>query len=168
MATANFYGALSKSNAFDRFLAKHILPYQTRYYFFILGLARFSWAIQSLFYSFENETLNKSKILSWCERLFLVAHWVFFTAVTIAWTSTWKEVVLFFVASQLTTGYLLAIVFAMNHNGMPVLTPEEATNMEFYEIQVVTGRDVSCSAVGDWIFGGLNYQIEHHVSLIVL
>jgi fatty acid desaturase len=27
---------------------------------------------------------------------------------------------------------------------------------------------VSCSAVGDWIFGGLNYQIEHHVSLIVL
>lgn len=75
---------------------------------------------------------------------------------------------MFFVASQLTTGYLLAIVFAMNHNGMPVLTPEEATNMEFYEIQVVTGRDVSCSAVGDWIFGGLNYQIEHHVSLIVL
>lgn len=145
-------------------MAEHVLPYQTRYYFFVLGFARLSWAIQSLIYSFENETLSKSKLLSWCERIFLVVHWIFFSYCAIAWIGNWRDICMFFVVSQMTTGYLLAIVFAMNHNGMPVFTPEEAANKEFYELQVLTGRDVSCTVFGDWIMGGLNYQIEHHVS----
>lgn len=37
--------------------------------------------------------------------------------------------------------------------------------MDFYELQVLTGRDVSSTAFGDWLMGGLNSQIEHHVSL---
>ncbi|KAI9481363.1 MAG: delta-6 fatty acid desaturase [Benjaminiella poitrasii] len=163
-AAANFYGSI-KDNAsgFDKFIAEHILPYQTRYYFFILGFARFSWAVQSIIYSFNNETLNKSKVLSWCERVFLIVHWIFFTYCVVAWSATWKDVLMFFIVSQLTTGYLLAVVFAMNHNGMPVLSSEEASKMEFYELQVITGRDVNCNVFGDWIMGGLNYQIEHHV-----
>jgi fatty acid desaturase len=36
--------------------------------------------------------------------------------------------------------------------------------MEFFEIQVITGRDVTLSPLGDWFMGGLNYQIEHHVN----
>jgi len=164
-AAANFYGSL-KDNAsgFDRFIAEHILPYQTRYYFFILGFARTSWAIQSIIYSFKNETLNKSKLLSWCERIFLIVHWIFFTYCTVAWIGSLRNIAMFFVVSQITTGYLLAIVFAMNHNGMPVYSPEEASHTEFYELQCITGRDVNCTVFGDWIMGGLNYQIEHHVS----
>lgn len=91
-------------------------------------------------------------------------HWAFFTYVTIAWIGDWKNIIWFFVISQATTGYLLAIVFAMNHNGMPIYTPEQASNTEFYELQVITGRDVSSNTFGDWLMGGLNYQIEHHVS----
>jgi fatty acid desaturase len=164
LAAANYYGSINdNASGFDKFIAKHILPYQTRYYFFLLAFARFSWAVQSLIYSFKNDSIGKSKTLSWCERVFLVVHWVFFASCVVAWTSTWSEVVLFFVMSQITTGYLLAFVFAMNHNGMPVLTPEQADKTEFYEMQVITGRDVSMSGLGDWLFGGLNYQIEHHV-----
>jgi fatty acid desaturase len=132
-----------------------------------LALARLSWAIKSVTYSFENDTLNKSKWLSYCERVFLMIHWLFFTYVTIAWTKSWTDVAMFFMISQATTGYLLAIVFAMNHNGMPVLTPEQASNTEFYELQVITGRDVTCNAFGDFVMGGLNYQIEHHVSWLI-
>lgn len=166
LAAANFYGSIKDNESgFDKFIAEHILPYQTRYYFFLLAFARFSWAVQSLIYSFKNDSINKSKLLSWCERIFLVTHWVFFASCVIAWTSTWKEVWMFFVMSQITTGYLLAFVFAMNHNGMPVLTPEQADKTEFYEMQVITGRDITLSSLGDWLFGGLNYQIEHHVSL---
>ncbi|OAD04353.1 hypothetical protein MUCCIDRAFT_37214 [Mucor lusitanicus CBS 277.49] len=163
-AAANFYGSL-KDNAsgFDRFIAEHILPYQTRYYFFILGFARTSWAIQSIIYSFKNETLSKSKLLSWCERIFLIVHWIFFTYCTVAWIGSLRNIIMFFVVSQITTGYLLAIVFAMNHNGMPVYSPEEANHTEFYELQCITGRDVNCTVFGDWIMGGLNYQIEHHL-----
>lgn len=163
-AAANYYGSLKDNQSgFDKFLAEHVLPYQTRYYFFILAFARFSWAIQSLLYSFKNDSINKSKILSYFERIFLVTHWTFFISCVVAWSGTWKDVGLFFVVSNLTAGYLLAFVFAMNHNGMPVLSSEEANKTEFYELQVITGRDVNLSAFGDWLFGGLNYQIEHHV-----
>lgn len=49
---------------------------------------------------------------------------------------------------------------------MPVISQEKAESMEFFEIQVITGRDVSLGPIGDWFMGGLNYQIEHHVSFI--
>nr|AFD18732.1 delta-6 fatty acid desaturase [Rhizopus arrhizus] len=73
------------------------------------------------------------------------------------------HMVLFFLVSQATTGFTLALVFALNHNGMPVITEEKVESMEFFEIQVITGRDVTLSPLGDWFMGGLNYQIEHHV-----
>ncbi|KAI8967435.1 delta-6 fatty acid desaturase [Mycotypha africana] len=165
-AAANYYGSL-KDNAsrFDRFIAEHILPHQTRYYFFILAFARLSWAIQSVIYSYRHESISsKPRFITLSERIFLLIHWAFFTYCTVAWTGyRWQSIILFFVVSQITTGYLLALVFAMNHNGMPVLSPEQATRTEFYELQVITGRDVNCSFLGDWIMGGLNYQIEHHV-----
>ncbi|ORX46270.1 delta-6-desaturase [Hesseltinella vesiculosa] len=165
MATATFYGSLEdqKDSTFSRFIAEHILPYQTRYYFFVIGFARLSWAIQSLQYSFSVGALNKSPSLNLLERSMLVCHWVLYTSWTLLFISSWTNMLMFFVVSQATTGYALALVFAMNHSGMPVLTQEQAEKMEFFEIQCVTARDVSMGPLGDWFFGGLNYQIEHHV-----
>jgi len=46
---------------------------------------------------------------------------------------------------------------------MPVVTKEEAKNLDFYSLQVITGRDVFPSWFVTWFTGGLNYQIEHHL-----
>lgn len=163
-ASAAYYHSLNdEPNMISRFLAESVLPHQNRYYFFVLAFARFSWAIQSLLYSFNEGAINKSAALNLYERLCLVSHWLLFSYCTIAWNSTVSNMILFFLVSQATTGYTLALVFALNHNGMPVITEEKAENMEFFEIQVVTGRDVTLSPLGDWFMGGLNYQIEHHV-----
>ncbi|KAI9485643.1 MAG: delta-6-fatty acid desaturase [Benjaminiella poitrasii] len=163
-ASAAYYGSLDEEpNMLSRFIAQSVLPYQTRYYFFVLGFARISWAIQSLIYSFNEGAINKSNKLNLYERGCLVFHWLLFTYCMIAWNSSIYNMLLFFLISQATTGYTLALVFALNHNGMPVISEEKAEKMEFFEIQVVTGRDVSMSALGDWFMGGLNYQIEHHV-----
>ncbi|KAI7852381.1 delta-6-fatty acid desaturase [Circinella umbellata] len=163
VASANYYGSLQGDDAFSRFMAENVLPYQTRYFFFVLAFARFSWAIQSVLYMLNEGALNKSKKLCFFERACLFAHWFIFTAATIFWIGSIKNMFLFFLMSQTTTGYLLALVFALNHNGMPVITQEKAETMEFYEIQVITGRDVALGPLGDWFMGGLNYQIEHHV-----
>ena len=149
----------------SRFIAESVLPYQTRYYFFVLGFARFSWAAQSFMYSFNKGAINKSAALNLYERASLVLHWAIFTYATIAWNSSIYNMIIFFLVSQATTGYTLALVFALNHNGMPVISEEKAETMEFFEIQVVTGRDVTLSPLGDWFMGGLNYQIEHHVRI---
>jgi fatty acid desaturase len=44
---------------------------------------------------------------------------------------------------------------------MPTLT--EADQLDFLRRQVLTSRNVRGSRVVDWVLGGLNYQIEHHL-----
>ncbi|KAI9318584.1 delta-6-fatty acid desaturase [Dichotomocladium elegans] len=163
-ASAQYYGSLNdEPGTFGRFMAESVLPYQTRYYFFILAVARISWAIQSLLYVLDKGSITKSRRLTAYELGCLTAHWALFTAVTVSWIGSVSNMFLFFFISQTVTGYCLALVFALNHNGMPVISQEKAEGMEFFEIQVVTGRDVELNAFGDWFMGGLNYQIEHHV-----
>lgn len=164
-ASAAYYASLDQEPTMvSRFLAEQVLPHQTRYFFFILAFARLSWALQSLSYSFKKESINKSRQLNLFERVCIVGHWALFAFCIYSWCSNVYHMVLFFLVSQATTGYTLALVFALNHNGMPVITEEKAESMEFFEIQVITGRDVTLSPLGDWFMGGLNYQIEHHVS----
>jgi hypothetical protein len=68
--------------------------------------------------------------------------------------------IMFFLVSQATTGYTLALVFALNHNGMPVISEEKAESMEFFEIQVITGRDVTLNPLGDWFMVNIHAPIS--------
>jgi fatty acid desaturase len=44
---------------------------------------------------------------------------------------------------------------------MPTLT--QAEELDFLRRQVLTSRNVRGSWLVDWLLGGLNYQIEHHL-----
>jgi fatty acid desaturase len=44
---------------------------------------------------------------------------------------------------------------------MPTLT--EADQLDFLRRQVLTSRNVRGGWLVDWVLGGLNYQIEHHL-----
>jgi len=58
-------------------------------------------------------------------------------------------------------GLYLAVLFWLNHIGMPAIQAEHG--LTFVEQQVVGSRNVRCPAILDWLFGGLNYQIEHYL-----
>ena len=58
-------------------------------------------------------------------------------------------------------GLYAGTVFAPNHKGMPIVGP--TSTLSYLERQVVTSRNVRAHPVTDWWFGGLNYQIEHHL-----
>ena len=66
-----------------------------------------------------------------------------------------------FVVAQMILGFYMAFVFAPNHKGMPMFT--DATRLSFLEQQVLTSRNVYGGPLVDWVYGGLNYQIEHHL-----
>src|SRR5439155_6407125 len=55
----------------------------------------------------------------------------------------------------------LTSIFAPNHKGMPMLDKE--SDMSFLYRQVVTARNVKAHPITDFWYGGLNYQIEHHL-----
>ncbi|HEY0617283.1 MAG TPA: acyl-CoA desaturase [Kribbella sp.] len=58
-------------------------------------------------------------------------------------------------------GLHLGSVFAPNHKGMEML--DEDKHWGHLEKQVRTSRNVNGNLCTDWMMGGLNYQIEHHL-----
>ena len=68
---------------------------------------------------------------------------------------------LFIVVHRALAGLHMGSVFAPNHKGMPVLEP--GTRLDYLRQQVLTARDVLPNPVIDYAYGGLNYQIEHHL-----
>lgn len=67
-----------------------------------------------------------------------------------------------FAAVQLALfGVLLGASFAPNHKGMPIIPA--TMKLDFLRRQVLTSRNVRGGPLTDFMMGGLNYQIEHHL-----
>jgi len=71
------------------------------------------------------------------------------------------QAVAFVIVHQGLFGLYLGCSFAPNHKGMPTLT--DADELDFVRRQVLTSRNVRGSRFVDFLLGGLNYQIEHHL-----
>jgi fatty acid desaturase len=69
--------------------------------------------------------------------------------------------VLFTLIHQAVEGIFFGMVFAPNHKGMPMI--EKGQTLDFFTQQVITSRNFRSNAFLDMVFGGLNYQIEHHL-----
>ena len=67
----------------------------------------------------------------------------------------------FIAVQQAVFSLYLGISFAPNHKGMPII--ETATATSFARRQVVTARNITGGRFTDFMLGGLNYQIEHHL-----
>ncbi len=74
---------------------------------------------------------------------------------------SWQMALAFFVVHQGTFGLYNSSVFASNHKGMPTI--DENGRMDFFREQVITSRNVTGPVLVDFWYGGLNYQIEHHL-----
>ncbi|WP_448006061.1 fatty acid desaturase family protein [Agromyces bauzanensis] len=67
-----------------------------------------------------------------------------------------------FIGVQLAVfGIYMGASFAPNHKGMPLI-PKDA-KLDFFSKQVLTSRNVSGGWWASALFGGLNYQVEHHL-----
>ena len=71
------------------------------------------------------------------------------------------QAILFTVIQRVLFGLYISSVFVPNHMGMPILNAKE--NPDFLLQQVLTSRNVKGHPLVDFLFGGLNYQIEHHL-----
>ncbi|GAA2565169.1 MULTISPECIES: acyl-CoA desaturase [Streptomyces] len=68
----------------------------------------------------------------------------------------------FIVVQYAAQGFYFGMIFAPNHKGMDVRDGEEET-LDWLERQVLTSRNIRPSRIIDFLYGGLNYQIEHHL-----
>jgi fatty acid desaturase len=94
------------------------------------------------------------------EALLLLLHFVGYVTALFLVLSPLQAAV-FVVVQQGLFGLYLGCSFAPNHKGMPTLS--EAEELDFLRTQVLTSRNVRGSRLVDFLLGGLNYQIEHHL-----
>src|SRR5215218_9054276 len=92
--------------------------------------------------------------------LLLAAHLAGYVT-ALVWVLSPLQAVAFVVVQQGLFGLYLGCAFAPNHKGMPTLT--DAEQLDFLRRQVLTSRNVEGSRLVDFVLGGLNYQIEHHL-----
>jgi fatty acid desaturase len=94
------------------------------------------------------------------EALLLLTHTSIYLAGLLLVMSPLKAAA-FVAIHQAVFGLYMGCSFAPNHKGMPILDAD--TEMDYLRRQVLTSRNVRGGVFTDWLLGGLNYQVEHHL-----
>jgi fatty acid desaturase len=94
------------------------------------------------------------------EASLITLHAALFLTVVL-WVLSPLRALAFVAVQQAVFSLYLGISFAPNHKGMPII--ESATAAGFARRQVTTARNITGGPFTTFLFGGLNYQIEHHL-----
>lgn len=66
-----------------------------------------------------------------------------------------------YIGVQWTANLYLGLAFAPNHKGMPIWATGQ--KLAFLDRQVLSSCNVKPGLIADYLYAGLNYQIEHHL-----
>jgi len=136
----------------QRLLVKH-----QKYFFFpLLALLGIDLQQRSVRYLLTHKR-EKYRAL---EAVLMGVHYVLYFGMVFSCLNFWQAL-LFIMVHQALFGIFLGSAFAPNHKGMPVL--EKGSRIDFLRRQVLTSRNVRGGFLNDFWYGGLNYQVEHHL-----
>ena len=96
----------------------------------------------------------------WLELSLVVARLVAYVVALVVLLPPGKAAA-FFAVQMAVFGLCLGGSFAPSHKGMPIVPP--TAKIDFLQRQVLTARNVRGSILVDFLMGGLDYQIEHHL-----
>jgi len=96
-------------------------------------------------------------ILEWS---LLTAHYLAYFSLVFVFLDL-APALAFIVCSHGLIGVYTGAVFAPNHKGMPIYG--RGSRPGYLERQVLTSRNVHSNPVNDFLYGGLNHQVEHHL-----
>jgi len=136
-------------------VARFVYRYQAYFFFPLLLLEGISLHVDSVHALLSRAARHRS----WESALFAI-HVVGYLGTVFLVLSPLRAVV-FIVVQQGLFGLYLGCSFAPNHKGMAILEADDRS--DFLRRQVLTSRNVRGSRLVDFLLGGLNYQIEHHL-----
>lgn len=136
-------------------LVRFMRPYQAWLYFPLGSLVSFTMRLKAVPYLLKR--------LNYGNYIFLVFH---ILGIIIWYVGPFLvfpplKAIIFFVFTNMVGGFYMLNIFAPNHKGIPQL--EKETQISFLEHQIITSRNVKTSLLGNYLYMGLNYQIEHHL-----
>lgn len=138
-----------------RGILRFIVKRQAQFFLPVLFLQAFGMRLINIRYLLNNKV--RYPVL---EPLSMVVHTAVYLGILFYFMNPWQAVV-FLLVHQALFGVYLASVFAPNHKGM--LLVDKDSDLDFLRQQVLTSRNVKAHPFVDFWYGGLNYQIEHHL-----
>lgn len=140
-----------------RSLGRFVMRHQVFLFFPMLLLVAIDMKRTSLRFLFREWKQVRHPLT---ELLLILAHLLVPAALLIFFLGWWQAI-LFLIVNQALLGFILGSAFAPNHKGMPVL--EKGSTLSFLRRQIITARNIQGHFFTDFWYGGLNYQIEHHL-----
>lgn len=137
-------------------IVQFFMKHQALTFFPVLSLSGFFQSFAAIRDVFFGERVQDRGL----QATFLILHHVLYFGLLFIALPWWQALIFFFV-HHLVTGLHLGLSFAPNHKGMPVVDPDH--ELDFLYVQAVTTRNVIPGPLIDYLYGGLNYQIEHHL-----
>ncbi len=145
-------GMMARKKGLGLFLARR----QHWLYFPALSMYAIIFQVKSTIHNIR----LKNSVGKWAELSLLLSHIGVFWVLPFFFMAWWKAL-LFVPLLRLLEGLYFGSVSATNHKGMRVVKKGE--QLGFVEKQVLTTRNVRQGIIVDFVYGGLNYQIEHHL-----
>ena len=136
-------------------LARWIVKRQAFLFFPLTLLEAISKRRGTLLYLFQNRAPHTR-----IESLLVAVNYALYLGLLFRWLAP-GPALLFIAVHQALYGAYMAAVFAPNHKGMPVLPP--GAPLDPLRLQVLTARNLKPHPLMDFLLGGQNYQIEHHL-----
>jgi fatty acid desaturase len=143
--------------------AQKMIRYQVYYFWFVLALLRMVWMLQSYLFVRTMKDCSNSvwRSLAKAESIAINGHYVF--QAYLLWHVPISLWIPFIFVSNCIAGFGIGIVVFFNHYAAHHFSVAKAADEDFFVLQMRTTRNMSPGVLTDWICGGLNYQIEHHL-----
>jgi fatty acid desaturase len=137
-------------------LLRWVMSNQGSLFFVVIMLEGISLHLSSIHRAFGRDRLQNRVF----EITALAIHHVAYLTIVFVVLSPLKAV-LFLAVQVCLFGFLMGMAFAPNHKGMPIVPKN--MKLDFLRRQVMMSRNIRGSFLVDFMMGGLNYQIEHHL-----
>ncbi|GLT46600.1 hypothetical protein SLA2020_203440 [Shorea laevis] len=151
--TSYFYG---RKLSFDS-LARFFISYQHWTFYPVMCVARVNLFLQTFLLLFNLKRRVPDRALN---IIGITVFWTWFPLL-VSFLPNWEQRIMFVLTSFAVTS-IQHVQFCLNHFSADVyIGPPEGN--DWFEKQTSGTLDISCSSWMDWFFGGLQFQLEHHL-----
>ncbi|KAF4367191.1 hypothetical protein CsatB_011613 [Cannabis sativa] len=150
--TSRFYG---RELTFDS-LSRFMISYQHWTYYPVMCVARVNLFVQTLLLLLSKRPIPNRAL----NIMGTLVFWTWFPLL-VSCLPTWTERTMFVLLSFAVTS-VQHVQFTLNHFSADVYLGHPGGN-DWFEKQAAGTIDISCSPWMDWFYGGLQFQLEHHL-----
>lgn len=151
---SEFFSLYAQSAREKRGLGKLITRHQAVLIWILVWLQGFTLKIDSIAFLCRNPRATR------VDQAFLALHFALWLVVP-ALVLGVPAALLNYALMTFFIGPYLGIIFLVNHIGTRVVEPGES--LSFFEQELAVTRNVGASRLHDFLFGGVNNHIEHHL-----